>query len=125
MKLMEHNAKILGDKMAKRFRFNGDTHILDTETNKQFYAPSENELLDLLNSLSDENGQLKQELSIREDQIQQITVAAYTDQYKEAEKYRKKFIRVCDELAEDEITIGNLKRENEKLKERIKELGAK
>ena len=54
---------ILGDKMAKRFRFNGDTHILDTETNKEFYAPSENELLDCLNALSDENEQLKYNLS--------------------------------------------------------------
>ena len=41
--------------MSKRFVMGGDTHIIDTKTNEEYYAPCETELLDLLNSLHEEN----------------------------------------------------------------------
>lgn len=47
--------------MSKRFVMGGDTHIIDTKTNEEYYAPCETELLDLLNELSDENKTLKKE----------------------------------------------------------------
>ena len=47
----------------KRFEMKGDTHIFDSQTSEEYYAPSEYELVDLLNSLQEENEQLKQELN--------------------------------------------------------------
>lgn len=35
--------------MSKRFVMGGDTHIIDTKNNEEYYAPCETELLDLLN----------------------------------------------------------------------------
>ena len=49
--------------MKKRFEMKGDTHIFDSQTSEEYYAPSEYELVDLLNSLQEENEQLKQELN--------------------------------------------------------------
>lgn len=43
----------------ERFVQLGDTHILDTLKNEKYYAPCENELIDLLNYLYEENEQLK------------------------------------------------------------------
>ena len=40
----------------------GDTHIIDTKTNEEYYAPCETELLDLLNSLHEENEIKNEEL---------------------------------------------------------------
>ena len=44
----------------KRFIALGSTHLKDTETGEEFYAPCEWELLDLLNALHEENEALKQ-----------------------------------------------------------------
>lgn len=46
----------------KRFTALGSTHLRDNETDKEFYAPCEWDLLDLLNELHDENGQLRKEI---------------------------------------------------------------
>ena len=43
----------------KRFTALGDTHLKDNETGKEFYAPCEWDLLDLLNALNDENQKLR------------------------------------------------------------------
>lgn len=48
--------------MSKRFVMGGDTHIIDTKTNEEYYAPCETELLDLLNSLHEENEIKNEEL---------------------------------------------------------------
>ena len=50
--------------MSKRFVMGGDTHIIDTKTNEEHYAPCETELLDLLNELYDENERLKNKLNV-------------------------------------------------------------
>lgn len=52
----------IGIMSEKRFVMGGDTHIIDTKTNEEYYAPCETGLLDLLNSLHEENEQLKQKL---------------------------------------------------------------
>lgn len=52
--------------MSKRFVMGGDTHIIDTKTNEEYYAPCETELLDLLNSLYEENEQLKSDIMLIE-----------------------------------------------------------
>lgn len=46
----------------KRFIQLGDTHIKDTVTGEEWYAPCETTLMDLLNELVEENEQLKQKL---------------------------------------------------------------
>lgn len=46
--------------MSKRFVMGGDTHILDTKTNEEYYAPCETELLDLLNEQQTEITELKE-----------------------------------------------------------------
>lgn len=48
--------------MSKRFVMGGDTHIIDTKTNEEYYAPCETGLLDLLNSLYEENEIKNEEL---------------------------------------------------------------
>ena len=45
--------------MSKRFVMGGDTHIIDTKTNEEYYAPCETELLDLLNELHEGNMDLR------------------------------------------------------------------
>lgn len=46
-------------KSRKQFVKGGDTHIINTLTGEEYYAPCEWGLLELLNELSEENGQLK------------------------------------------------------------------
>lgn len=45
--------------MSKRFVMGGDTHIIDTKTNEEYYAPCETELLDFLNEFYEENMDLR------------------------------------------------------------------
>ena len=52
--------------MSKRFVMGGDTHIIDTKTNEEYYAPCETELLDLLNELHEETQLLKCALALDE-----------------------------------------------------------
>jgi len=47
----------------KRFEMKGDTHIFDSQTSEEYYAPSEYELVDLLNSLSEEISYWKHRVS--------------------------------------------------------------
>lgn len=47
----------------KRFIQLGDTHIKDTLTGEEWYAPCEDSLLSLLNELFDENERLKNKLN--------------------------------------------------------------
>ena len=94
----------------KRFRFSGNTHILDTETDKKFYAPCEDDLLDLLNSLSDENEQY-------------VTICnTFT---KENEQLKQSIDNLMDSDAwwEKKATerVEELEKENEQLKKIIKD----
>ena len=52
----------------------GDTHIIDTKTNEEYYAPCETELLDLLNSLHEENEQLKKEKAISNQRLRECAM---------------------------------------------------
>ena len=76
-------------------------------------------LVDLLNTFDEENIRLKNKLCIKEDLIQQLKNELNTDCYKRGEKYRKKFINVCEDLADANKQIEELKSENNMLKHTI------
>ena len=90
------------------------------ENEYESYRPSE--LLDLLNGLVEENEQLKQS-------NQRLKGALNHDWIKEAKWFRENFVRVCDELAEENKLYAKLndeyeelKKENEWLKQQINKL---
>ena len=53
-------------KSRKQFVKGGDTHIINTLTGEEYYAPCEWGLLELLNNQQDEIQQLKEKLQISE-----------------------------------------------------------
>jgi peptidoglycan hydrolase CwlO-like protein len=67
------------------------------------------DVVDLLNEQDAKIKELEKELHIKEDLIQQLKNELNTDCYKQSEKYRKEFIRVCEDLAEANKTIKELK----------------
>ena len=83
---------------------------------------SDGEILKYLNLFAEENEQLKTELMIKEDLIQQLRNTLYTDDRKKYLEYRGKFIRVCEELAEMNMDYKKLSDENEQLKSENQEL---
>ena len=141
----------------KRFNLVG-SYLYDGERCvSHFNDPSHrDEIVDLLNSLSEENEQLKfqlqstcyqrdefhrgarenanrvgkmkkeneeleQRIKNKDCLIQQLRNALNTDYYKESQEYKRKFIRVCEELAEENELYRKLKKENEQLKQTIRE----
>ena len=92
----------------------------------------QNEALDLIrelrktiDELSDENEQLKKEVCIKDDLIQQLKIALDTDDYKKHREYRERFIRVCEELSEENQRYCELQKENNQLKAILKANGIK
>lgn len=105
-----------------------DFVVKDHRTNKTYgtLQGDDKSLQECLDNIVEENEQLKQqneqlqrEINIKDDLIQQLRNTAFTDYYKESEKYRKKCMRLFEELAEDEMMIGNLKDEIEDLKRQL------
>lgn len=88
-------------KMTEKKRFSWE--VIDHDC--LFYDNEElidyDDVVDLLNELNEKNNQLKFKLNQKESLIQQLKNELDTDCYKEAEHYRKEFIRVCEELAEE------------------------
>lgn len=73
-------------------------------------------LVDLLNEQNMKIKLLENKLCIKEDLIQQLKNELNTDCYKRGEKYRKKFINVCEDLADANKQIEELKSKNNMLK---------
>ena len=80
---------------------------------------------DLLNELSDKNEQLKTELMIKEDLIQQLRNALNNNDHQEMMRFRRLYVGVCEELAEMNMDYKKLSDENEQFKKRIGQLEAK
>jgi len=80
------------------------------------------ETVDLLNDLNDKNEELEQRIKNKDCLIQQLRNALNTDYYRESQEYKRKFIRVCDELAEENELYRKLKKENEELKQKKDDL---
>ena len=72
------------------------------------------DVVDLLNEQHEENEQLKTELLLKEDLIQQLKIALHTDDHKKHLEYREKYIQVCEELLEANQEIKQLKLELKK-----------
>ena len=68
----------------------------------------------IINKLNDENEELEQRIMNKDCLIQELQNALNTDYYKESQEYKRKFIRVCDELVEENELYRKLKKENEK-----------
>lgn len=76
---------------------------------------------DVCNLLND----FKRELMIKEDLIQQMRNAVYTDDREEMLKFRRLYVSVCEDLAEMHTDYRKVSDENEQFKKRIGQLEAK
>ena len=86
---------------------------------------SDEEILKYLNLFAEENEQLKTELAIKEELIQQMRNAVYTDDREEMLKFRRLYVSVCEDLAEMHTDYRKVSDENEQFKKRIGQLEAK
>ena len=66
--------------------------------------------------LLEENKKLKSELHCKEDLIQQLKIALDTDDYRLHHEYRRKYIAVCEDLADMNKDYKDLLDENKSLK---------
>ena len=86
---------------------------------------SDEEILKYLNLFAEENEQLTTELAIKEELIQQLRNAVYTDDREEMLKFRRLYVSVCEDLAEMHTDYRKVSDENEQFKKRIGQLEAK
>ena len=94
----------------KQFVKGGDTHIINTLTGEEYYAPCEWGLLELLNNQQDEIQQLKEKLQISEASlallIDMILLGDVDELVKRARQFAEQFDKVTKEELEEMITGG-------------------
>lgn len=101
-------------KSRKQFVKGGDTHIINTLTGEEYYAPCEWGLLELLNNQQDEIQQLKEKLQISEaslalliDMILLGDVDELVERVREcARQFAEQFDKFTKEELEEMITGG-------------------
>ena len=81
-----------------RFIQLGDTHIQDTVTREEYYAPCEQGLLDLLNDYHKKNETLKEWSSQLWDTVHQL--------WKENRELKQK-LGVCEKMVDDEWGVDD------------------
>ena len=97
-------------KSRKQFVKGGDTHIINTLTGEEYYAPCEWGLLELLNNQQDEIQQLKEKLQISEASlallIDMILWGDVDELVKRARECAEQFDKVTKEELEEMIRGG-------------------
>lgn len=88
----------------KRFIQDGDTHIIDTKTYEEFYAPCEHKLRKLLNEFNEENEDLKQENEELKQSVNNLkdTIIKITIAYQR--KYDKTIVDLVHGVHDEDIT---------------------
>ena len=114
----------------KRFTLSDDVGMLDVACgnifdNGEFVGTVQlcdgDNIVTLLNEQHETITKLKSELLLKEDLIQQLKNILEEDYYKKWKKTNLNYIRVCEELAEENRAYEKLSDENEQLKQTIQE----
>lgn len=94
-------------KSRKQFVKGGDTHIINTLTGEEYYAPCEWGLLELLNNQQDEIQQLKEKLQISEASlallIDMILLGDVDELVKRARECARQFAEQFDKVTKEEL----------------------
>lgn len=94
-------------KSRKQFVKGGDTHIINTLTGEEYYAPCEWGLLELLNNQQDEIQQLKEKLQISEASlallIDMILLGDVDELVKRARECARQFAEQFDKFTKEEL----------------------
>ena len=107
----------------KRFEMNvGVLNFTDNQTKRMYSEYNLKEIVDLLNEQHETITKLKSELLSKEDLIQQLKNILDEDYYKKWKKTNLNYIRVCEELYEENRAYEKLSEENEQLKQEIKDM---
>lgn len=99
--------------------------VTDNQTGREYKCEMgiDTDLLDLLNEQHETITKLKSELLSKEDLIQQLKNILEEDYYKKWKKTNLNYIRICEELAEENRAYEKLSEENEQLKKSGASLG--
>ena len=94
-------------KSRKQFVKGGDTHIINTLTGEEYYAPCEWGLLELLNNQQDEIQQLKEKLQISEASlallIDMILLGDVDELVERARECARQFAEQFDKFTKEEL----------------------
>ena len=104
----------------KRFEMRGDTHILDSKTSEEYYAPCEWGLVNLLNNLAEECGRLEFGYLHTNHRCIPYPIEKLESKIKLLEKENEQLKQELSECTNHKLyTRRKLEKENKELKEQL------